>query len=71
MLKAALASLSKLNEWLEKVIYLLAIFIVANMVLALFLRRSSDMPPALAMIGSSNCHQPSLAGLSSHFWGRC
>ena len=37
MLKAALASLSKLNEWLEKSIYLLAIFIVANMVLALFL----------------------------------
>ncbi len=37
MLKAALASLSKLNEWLEKAIYLLAIFIVANMVLALFL----------------------------------
>jgi TRAP-type C4-dicarboxylate transport system permease small subunit len=37
VLKAALASLSKLNEWLEKAIYLLAIFIVANMVLALFL----------------------------------
>ena len=37
MLKAALASLFKLNEWLEKAIYLLAIFIVANMVLALFL----------------------------------
>ena len=37
MLKAALASLSKLNEWLEKAIYMLAIFIVANMVLALFL----------------------------------
>ena len=37
MLKAALASLSTLNEWLEKAIYLLAIFIVANMVLALFL----------------------------------
>ena len=37
MLKAALAFLSKLNEWLEKAIYLLAIFIVANMVLALFL----------------------------------
>ena len=37
MLSAALASLSKLNEWLEKAIYLLAIFIVANMVLALFL----------------------------------
>ena len=37
MLKAALASLSKLNEWLEKAIYLMAIFIVANMVLALFL----------------------------------
>ena len=37
MLKAALTSLSKLNELLEKAIYLLAIFIVANMVLALFL----------------------------------
>ena len=37
MLRAALASLSKLNEWLEKAIYMLAIFIVANMVLALFL----------------------------------
>ena len=37
MLKAALASLTKLNKWLEKAIYLLAIFIVANMVLALFL----------------------------------
>ena len=37
MLKAALESLSTLNEWLEKAIYLLAIFIVANMVLALFL----------------------------------
>jgi len=37
VLKAALAFLSKLNEWLEKAIYLLAIFIVANMVLALFL----------------------------------
>ena len=37
MLRAALASLSTLNEWLEKAIYLLAIFIVANMVLALFL----------------------------------
>jgi TRAP-type C4-dicarboxylate transport system permease small subunit len=37
VLKAALASLSTLNEWLEKAIYLLAIFIVANMVLALFL----------------------------------
>ena len=37
MLKAALASISKFNEWLEKAVYLLAIFIVANMVLALFL----------------------------------
>lgn len=37
MLKAALACISKFNEWLEKAIYLLAIFIVANMVLALFL----------------------------------
>ena len=37
MLKAALACISKFNEWLEKAVYLLAIFIVANMVLALFL----------------------------------
>ena len=37
MLKAALALISKFNEWLEKAVYLLAIFIVANMVLALFL----------------------------------
>ncbi|HBP58837.1 MAG TPA: hypothetical protein DD668_04585 [Alphaproteobacteria bacterium] len=37
MLRAALAFLSKTNEWLEKAIYLLAIFLVANMVLALFL----------------------------------
>ena len=37
MLKAALAGFSKFNEWLEKAVYLLAIFIVANMVLALFL----------------------------------
>ena len=37
MLKAALARISKLNEWLEKAVYTLAIFIVANMVLALFL----------------------------------
>ena len=37
MLNAALTSLSKLNELLENAIYLLAIFIVANMVLALFL----------------------------------
>ena len=37
MLRAALAFLSKTNEWLEKSIYLLAIFLVANMVLALFL----------------------------------
>ena len=37
MLKAALARISKFNEWLEKAVYLLAIFIVANMVLALFL----------------------------------
>ena len=37
MLKAALASISKFNEWLEKAVYMLAIFIVANMVLALFL----------------------------------
>ena len=37
MLNAALARFSKFNEWLEKAVYLLAIFIVANMVLALFL----------------------------------
>ena len=37
MLEAALAHLSKFNEWLEKAVYMLAIFIVANMVLALFL----------------------------------
>ena len=37
MLKAALARISKFNEWIEKTVYLLAIFIVANMVLALFL----------------------------------
>ena len=37
MLKVALALFSKFNEWLEKAVYLLAIFIVANMVLALFL----------------------------------
>jgi|TARA_X000000950_G_scaffold189072_2_gene228556 TRAP-type C4-dicarboxylate transport system permease small subunit len=37
VLRAALAFLSKTNEWLEKAIYLLAIFLVANMVLALFL----------------------------------
>ena len=37
MLKAALAHISKFNEWLEKTVYVLAIFIVANMVLALFL----------------------------------
>ena len=37
MLKAALACISKFNEWLEKAVYLLAIFIIANMVLALFL----------------------------------
>ena len=37
MLKAALAPISKLNEWLEKAVYILAVFIVANMVLALFL----------------------------------
>ena len=37
MLKAALAHISKFNEWLEKAVYMLAIFIVANMVLALFL----------------------------------
>lgn len=37
MLKAALAFMSAANEWLEKAIYLLAMFLVANMVLALFL----------------------------------
>ena len=37
MLRAALARISKFNKWLEKAVYLLAIFIVANMVLALFL----------------------------------
>jgi len=37
VLKAALARISKFNEWLEKAVYMLAIFIVANMVLALFL----------------------------------
>jgi len=37
VLKSALARISKFNEWLEKAVYLLAIFIVANMVLALFL----------------------------------
>ena len=37
MLKTALARISKFNEWLEKAVYLLATFIVANMVLALFL----------------------------------
>ena len=37
MLKTALAIISGSNEWLEKAIYLLATFIVANMVLALFL----------------------------------
>ena len=37
MLKAALAHISKFNELLEKAVYMLAIFIVANMVLALFL----------------------------------
>ena len=37
MLKAALANISKFNELLEKAVYMLAIFIVANMVLALFL----------------------------------
>ena len=37
MLKAALAHISKFNELLENAVYLLAIFIVANMVLALFL----------------------------------
>ena len=37
MLRAALAHISKFNAWLEKAVYVLAIFIVANMVLALFL----------------------------------
>ena len=37
MLKAALACISKFNKWVEKAVYLIAIFIVANMVLALFL----------------------------------
>ena len=37
MLKAVLAHISKFNELLEKAVYMLAIFIVANMVLALFL----------------------------------
>ena len=37
MLKAVLAHISKFNELLEKAVYVLAIFIVANMVLALFL----------------------------------
>ena len=37
MLKAALAHISKFNGLLEKAVYMLAIFIVANMVLALFL----------------------------------
>lgn len=37
MLKTALAFLSATNERLEKAIYLLAMFLVANMVLALFL----------------------------------
>ena len=37
MLRVALARISKFNEWLEKAVYMLAIFIVANMVLALFL----------------------------------
>ncbi len=37
MLKTALVCISRINEWLEKAVYLLAIFIVANMVLALFL----------------------------------
>ncbi|MDC3234606.1 TRAP transporter small permease subunit [Candidatus Puniceispirillum sp.] len=37
MLKATLAQISKFNELLEKAVYMLAIFIVANMVLALFL----------------------------------
>ena len=37
MLTVALARFSKFNQWLEKAVYLLATFIVANMVLALFL----------------------------------
>ena len=37
MLRTALARISIFNVWLEKAVYLLAIFIVANMVLALFL----------------------------------
>jgi len=37
VLKAALAHISKFNGLLEKAVYMLAIFIVANMVLALFL----------------------------------
>ena len=37
MLKAALSCISIFNGWLEKAIYVLAAFIVANMVLALFL----------------------------------
>ena len=37
MLTVALARFSKFNAWLEKAVYLLATFIVANMVLALFL----------------------------------
>ena len=37
MLTVALARFSTFNEWLEKAVYLLATFIVANMVLALFL----------------------------------
>ena len=37
MLKTALAAISGINRSLEKVIYLLATFIVANMVIALFL----------------------------------
>ena len=37
MLKAALTCISIFNAWLEKAIYVLAAFIVANMVLALFL----------------------------------
>jgi TRAP-type C4-dicarboxylate transport system permease small subunit len=37
VLKTALVCISRINEWLEKAVYLLAIFIVANMVLALFL----------------------------------
>ena len=37
MLRAAFVFFSEVNKWLEKAIYLLAMFIVANMVLALFL----------------------------------